>query len=152
VALCAFFGSFRKGELLSKKKNTSDATSTLLTKDLVYDEHTQPIKVFLESPKSGNPQGENAYLFTFPDEAVCPISSILKYRQWQQQRGLLKDDLPFFRFRSGRSITSKRFNTILKQIFPPATGRYIIGHSFRPSLISSAANLPSIVNDPHIQG
>jgi hypothetical protein len=35
VAVCAFFGSFRIGELLSKKKNTFDATSTLLTKDCI---------------------------------------------------------------------------------------------------------------------
>jgi hypothetical protein len=152
VAVCAFFGSFRIGELLSKKKNTFDATSTLLTKDCTYDEYTQSIKIFLKSPKSGNPQGEYTYLFPFPEVTYCPISTVLRYTQCQRENGMLKDDLPFFRFQSGRAITGKKFNAILKRIFPPSSGRYIIGHSFRPGLISAAANLPSIVNDPHIQG
>jgi len=152
TAICAFFGSFRIGELLSKKQKTFDNTATLLTTDIQYNSYTQSVKVHIRSPKNRNPQGVYNYLFPFPDPNFCPVNSILRYIAMQKQAKIYTETLPFFRFKSGRLITTKKFNVILRTIFPPSTGLYIVGHSFRPGLISSAANLPDIVNDPHIQG
>jgi hypothetical protein len=70
----------------------------------------------------------------------------------QEQQGLYDPDKPFFRFLSGRNITVKKINKMLAKIFPPTTQLKISGHSFRSGLISSAANFPDIVNDPHVKG
>ncbi len=59
---------------------------------------------------------------------------------------------PLFRFRSGRNITTKKVNKFLHQIFPKQKGFNITGHSFRSGLISSAANVPDLINDTHVKG
>ncbi len=70
----------------------------------------------------------------------------------QDSQGISDPEKPFFRFSSGRNITTKKINKMLRKIFPHATNQKISGHSFRSGLVSSAANFPDIVNDPHIKG
>jgi hypothetical protein len=57
-----------------------------------------------------------------------------------------------FRWKSGKCVTIKKVNKVLAHIFPPKEGVKITGHCFRSGLISSAGNLPDVVNDTHLKG
>jgi hypothetical protein len=151
-SLVAFFGSFRLGELLSKKTRTFDKTSTLLKKHIIQATTTTSWEVWIQSPKSKLPQGETVTLFPFPNQKYCPVFFLNKLDRQQRKHDLNKDDLPFFRFQSGRNITVKKMNKFLTRIFTPEGKEYIRGHSFRSGLVSSAANYPDLINDAHIKG
>jgi len=152
VCLTAFYGSFRIGELLAKKQSKFDKTTTLLTKNVKYEEENNVWSIFIKSPKTGNKQGENVYLFPVGKKDFCPVEALKKYVNLQTKIGLYREDLPLFRWQSGRCITIKKINKVLARIFPPRKGIKITGHCFRSGLISSAGNLPDIVNDTHLKG
>jgi hypothetical protein len=152
LCLTAFYGSFRLGELMAKKQNKFDKTTTLLAKNVKYDDINDLWTIWIKSPKTGNKQGENVYLFPVPRKDFCPVEALKKYINLQTRKGLFKDDLPLFRWQSGRCMTIRKVNKILARIFPPHKGIKITGHCFRSGLISSASNLPDIVNDTHLKG
>lgn len=152
ICLVAFFGSFRLGELLSKKSKSFDKKSTLKGKHVNFHKKSKHWSIWIKSPKSNNPQGEKVYLFEFGDKEFCPVQTLHMYQTMKENYGLSDKKLPFFRFVSGRNITTKKVNRFLKKIFPPGRGYNITGHSFRSGLISSAANVPDIINDTHIKG
>jgi hypothetical protein len=152
LCLTAFYGSFRLGELTAKKQSKFDKTTTLLNKHVAYDEKNNVWTVWIKSPKTGNKQGENIYIFPVPQKDFCPVEALKKYINLQAKKNMYEPNLPLFRWQSGRCITVKKVNKILKRIFPPHKGVKITGHCFRSGLISSAGNLPDIVNDTHLKG
>jgi hypothetical protein len=148
----AFFGAFRLGELLAKTKTTFDKTTTLLTKHISFQQNTNAWTIWIRQPKSKNPQGETVFLFPFNNTQFCPVNAMCTYIQLLQNCSLYHPDMPVFRFQSGRNITIKTVNALLAKLFPVALGYKVTGHSFRAGLVSSAANYPDIINDPHVQG
>jgi hypothetical protein len=152
VSLTCFFGSFRPGELLAKKTKTFDKMSTLLNKHVRFDEVSNTWHFWVKSPKTGNPQGESVYLFPYSTPQFCPVYTLNKYVRLLKENHLFSPNLPFFRFRSGRNITVKKLNVILAKFFPLKNKKKLTAHCFRSGFISSAANLPDVVNDPHIKG
>jgi hypothetical protein len=152
VCLIAFYGSFRLGELTAKKEHKFDKTATLLTKNAVYDDKNNIWTIWIKSPKTGNTQGENVYLFPVPQRRFCPVEALKKYINLQIRANVYNADLPLFRWYSGKCITIRKVNRVLSCIFPPRKGVKITGHCFRSGLISAAGNLPDIVNDTHLKG
>jgi integrase len=152
LCLVAFYGSFRLGELLAKQPKNFDKTTTLLTKHVTYDDKNNTWTIWIKSPKTGNAQGENVYLFPVPQKDFCPVEELKKYVNLLVRTGKYNTDLPLFRWKSGKCVTIKKVNKVLAHIFPPKEGVRITGHCFRSGLISSAGNLPDIVNDTHLKG
>ena len=152
LCLVAFYGSFRLGELMAKKEGKFDKTTTFLTKHATYDREKNVWTMWIKSPKSGNAQGENVYLFPVHSHKFCPVRVLRKYVKQKACKGLNDPQLPFFRWNSGTNITIKKVNSILRHIFPLCKGVKITGHCFRSGLISSAGNLPDVINDTHIKG
>jgi hypothetical protein len=152
VCLVCFFGSFRPGELLAKRSKVYDRTANLLTKQVKFDRTSNTWHFWVKSPKTGNPQGESVYLFPFWDPSFCPVYTLNKYVRLLNENHLFSPELPFFRFKSGRNITTKKLNTILAKFLPLRGNKKLTAHCFRSGFISSAANLPDVVNDPHLKG
>jgi integrase len=75
LCLTAFYGSFRLGELMAKKQNKFDKTTTLLAKNVRYDDSNYLWTIWIKSPKTGNKQGENVYLFPVPRKDFCPVEA-----------------------------------------------------------------------------
>jgi hypothetical protein len=152
VSLVCFFGSFRPGELLTKRTGKFDKTTNLLGKYVRFDGTSNTWHFWIKSPKTGNPQGESVYLFPFSNPLFCPVYTLNKYMRSLQENHLFSPDLPFFRFESGRNITIKKLNAILENFLPLKGNKKLTAHCFRSGFISSAANLPDEVNDPHLKG
>ncbi len=110
------------------------------------------MQIWLRTPKSNLPQGETVLLFPHPNVEYCPVAGFKRFKNMQVKQGLSDPNKPVFRFASGRNITGKKINKMLKKLFPTSTGLKISGHSFRSGLISSAANYPDIISDPHVKG
>ena len=152
VCLVCFFGSFRPGELLAKRSKVYDRTANLLTKQVKFDRTSNTWHFWVNSPKTGNPQGESVYLFPFWNPSFCPVYTLNKYVRLLNENHLFSPELPFFRFKSGRNITTKKLNAILAKFLPLRGNKKLTAHCFRSGFISSAANLPDVVNDPHLKG
>jgi hypothetical protein len=152
VCLVCFFGSFRPGELLAKRSKVYDRTANLLTRQVKFDRISNTWHFWIKSPKTGNPQGESVYLFPVEDPSFCPVYTLNKYVRFLNENHLFSPELPFFRFKSGRNITTKKLNTILAKFLPLRGNKKLTAHCFRSGFISSAANLPDVVNDPHLKG
>jgi hypothetical protein len=152
VCLICFFGSFRPGELLTKRTKRYDKTANLLTKHVKFDKTSNTWHFWIKSPKTGNPQGESVYLFPFSEPLFCPVYTLNKYVRLLKKNHLFSPELPFFRFKSGRNITIKKLNSILGRFLPLKGNKKLTAHCFRSGFISSAANLPDVVNDPHLKG
>jgi hypothetical protein len=152
VCLICFFGSFRPGELLTRRTKRYDKTANLLTKHVKFDKTSNTWHFWVKSPKTGNPQGESVYLFPFSEPLFCPVYTLNKYVRLLKKNHLFSPELPFFRFKSGRNITIKKLNSVLARFLPLKGNKRLTAHCFRSGFISSAANLPDVVNDPHLKG
>jgi hypothetical protein len=145
AAMCvAFFGSFRIGEILSKFEFSFNPIETFIWKNVKFLED-ESVLIITNVTKNRTPGGESVSLFKFHG-SVCPISALKNL----QKASLCENDLPVFRFESGKLLTQKNFNLILTECLTPHFGskaKDFSGHSFRsglPSALSSCERFASV--------
>ena len=140
VSCICFCGSFRVGELLSKRANTIDPDVDLLKRDItvatrmVGKKKRRILEVCLKSPKEAksNPVPIKVEVFEMPSR-FCPVTAYLNY---VDQVGVKREDNAAFRLPfSGAAYRHQRFNLDLKRLLKPHV-RYgsVSGHSFRAGL------------------
>ena len=159
VATVAFYGSFRLGELLSKKATSFDPSTSLTIQDIQYikagskpEVSKDMFMVKVKSPKVTRVGGsDNIPLFSFKHDPekfqYDPVTERKTYLKMLAnhgtdkktgKKGMLDGNLPVFRLSSGNCLRKSRMNKLLKEIFAPLLlpGEYILGHSFRAGLVS----------------
>ena len=146
VALLAFFGCFRVGELLGREATKVDPLNDLLKKDvwvtrkLIKGRLTKILHVRLKSSKESRDtfRGVVVEVFEHFGADLCPVVAWEKYRDFV---GRSNPEAPAFRVSSGNGYRHSRFNSELKTILAPTLKGYgrITAHSFRAGLATLLA-------------
>ena len=143
----AFAGTFRCHELLARNSNSFDPKYTLLGRDLkiksikVNKEVISIIQVNIKSEKTDR-VGVNTVVDVYENGgALCPVKALIK---WKAVSKAQDDDLPAFRWESGKPLTGGDFNKALKALLSrhfDYNKSKISGHSFRAGLPTLAGSL-----------
>jgi hypothetical protein len=135
------------GELLPRGENTDRPEETLLWRDVkIYEDRAL---ILIKCSKNKTDGGESVDIFQFPGHGVCPLSSIKRLRELSGG----KENLPVFSFQSGIGLTTRTFNSLLRQLLEPVLGadsRLISGHSFRSAITSSLARFPQLSSSTEV--
>lgn len=139
VALLAFWGSMRMGELLQGSLGF-DKIRTLSWSRIQSEDNDHAI-IFLALPKTATRQnGQIVDIFSFPLPELCPIHNLNRLAEMNLARRGIKASQPVFALSSGNVLTMKKMNETLKNTLDicfPNIGHFTC-HSFR-------AGLPSIM-------
>ena len=140
VATTAFMGSFRIHELLCKNVNSFDPSFTLLHEDIklksimIGTELTEILQINIKSEKS-NKTGSNTIVDVYASGGIlCPVKA---YKKWKTHSHPNPTGMPVFRLSSGKPLTGKKFNEILKLNLNKHltyTEDTLSSHSFRAGL------------------
>ena len=146
VALLAFWGCFRVGELLGQEATKVDPLNDLLKRDvwvtrkLIKGRLTKILHVRLKSSKESRDmfRGVVVEVFEHYGAELCPVAAWERYRDFV---GRSNPDAPAFRVRTGNGYRHSRFNNELKAILAPTLRGYgrITAHSFRAGLATLLA-------------
>ena len=151
VCTTAFFGSFRLGELLSKKEESFNPNDTLLWKDvkILSQDH---MLIHVKTPKSRAKEGEFVDLFSIEGHNVCPVKGMAALKSLKSDTA---DDTPVFMFSSGKCLTQSSLNNLIAGLLLPhlgAASKQISGHSFRAAIPTVLAKHPELANCWEIMG
>ena len=142
VATLAFFGSFRVGELLSKKANSIDPEVDLLLRDVrivrrvVNKVKMELLEVSLKSPKEATANIQSIKVEVFENDT--PLCLVKAFKEYVRVVGVNRGDSAAFRLPVlGLAYCHTRFNQDLKRLLSKHV-RYgkFSGHSFRSGLSS----------------
>jgi hypothetical protein len=154
AATTGFFGTVRMGEILASAEKSFSPGSDLLWED-VRCSSKNSLLLHLKNPKSGFPGGEKVDLFEFPGYDCCPVQALRNLRAKQIEAGFTAENLPVFRFSSGKNLTCSIMNKTLADLLPDfhVPGRDTIScHSFRAGIPSVLAMFPDLVTSDQIKG
>jgi len=143
--LLAFYTSCRMGELVSVAELTFDSTCTLLWSHIHFLSDNHGATIHLTYTKTKRFAGETVEIFSFGLSNFCPVLNLLKLKHMQKDMGFYRPDFPVFRFSSGRFVTGRKVNQILKAFTNTMykdLDLNITGHSFRSSIPTILATLP----------
>ena len=135
VALLAFWGALRIGEILCPLAGAFDEQSSLLMSDVSISQKVT--KLWIRSPKKCSPTGDIIEIFPVPDVTLDPIKAVVYF---YEQRVKLHGSIggtPFFIEEDGKCFTKRKFNKILVDLFKPFltdNRDKLTGHSFRSGL------------------
>ena len=146
LAPLAFSGAFRIHKLLARKMSTLDPQITLLGKDVnlketqVGKEKVSYIQVLIKSEKKDR-IGAGVIVDVY--ESGGQIWLVKAFKKWQKTT-ISKRNRPAFRLASGKPLTDKMFNEMLRKLL----GKHLVGykrkvtsHSFRAGLVSLMGKL-----------
>jgi hypothetical protein len=154
AATTGFFGTVRMGEILASAEKSFSPSSDLLWQDVRCSSPTS-LLIHLKNPKSGIPGGEKVDLFEFPGYDCCPVQALRNLRAKQIAAGNTAENLPVFRFSSGKNLTCSIMNRTLAALLPDfhVPGHDTITcHSFRAGIPSVLAMFPDLVTSDQIKG
>jgi len=153
AATAAFFSSARLGELLATAATSFDPVADLTWADVRFDE-SGSVLLHLKVPKSGDRDGEFLDLFPFPGYGCCPVKALQALRTKQTAAGLEMGRDPVFRFRSGKNLTPRLFNSVLASLLSDicGSGNVISCHSFRAGVPSTLSMFPELANSDDVKG
>ena len=145
IAVTAFHGSFRLGELVSRYATSFDSQFTLLCEDVSSSKIPFPdgslVGCFSFKIKSPNVdrvgRGDLVEVFEV-DSRLDPVSALSHYKDLLLQRGWLVPDKPFFRKDNGSCLTKDHVNRFLRDKFSSllSPDEVLSCHSFRAGVSS----------------
>jgi hypothetical protein len=133
------------GELLPPDDFSYDPNSTLLWEQVDF-RRDGGILLHVRLPKVSKKEGEFLDLFPFHDKTCCPVMALKKLLLMQNKQGSLKLNLPVFRFPSGRNLTQKCLNAVLKTMLGDIYKQGIDSitcHSLRSAIPTALHEAPS---------
>ena len=147
VMTMAWSGSMRIHELLSRKKGSFDAQSTLVWKDVKFTKvkiekkEVETIVLHVKSPKIDRVGAGDDIAMSKLGNFMCPLSAFYKYREeigHKEEAGM-----PVFRVKSGACFTGADLNQKLKLLIgdlgDKIPGKVVTSHSFRAGVASEMA-------------
>ena len=135
VALLAFWGALRIGEVLCPLSGAFDGKSTLLVSDVSIS--SGKIKLWIRSPKRCTPTGDVVEVYSVQDAALDPVRAVMHFWNQRQKIHGKEADLPFFVEEDGRNFTKRKMNKLLHELMDPFMTDVrdkLTGHSFRSGL------------------
>jgi hypothetical protein len=144
----AFCGAFRLGELLGNDTVNFDKFSSLLWEDVKLSPDSAKFRI--KSAKVRGPPGNSVFLFSIPDQNLCPVTALARLRRSIQNLGLATEGNPVFRATGGKLLTKKVFLQIVNGVWENK-GFTITGKSFQTGLPSAMENFPKFFRDSHVK-
>ena len=144
LCVVAFHGSFRLGELLTRRPNQFDPNYALLGRHIVSSPtiinnvSSSFLEITLTSSKCSPTSSTVVDVYPTGSD-ICPVKAYTKLLNQQ----ILNQDLPAFRLYSGKNLTPALFNKKLKfwlTSFIDFSAFSVSGHSFRagiPTILAS---------------
>ena len=135
VALLAFWGALRIGEVLCPLAGAFDEQSSLLVSDVRISQKVT--KLWIRSPKKCTPSGDIIEVFPVPDSSLDPIKAVLNFYEMRKHIHGDEAGVPFFIEEDGKCFTKKKFNKLLRTLLDPfilGDRDKLCGHSFRSGL------------------
>jgi hypothetical protein len=109
----AFFSSARMGELLSPEEFSFDPTTTLQWGQVIF-RRENGVLIHIRQPKTASKEGDFLDLFPFTDRTCCPVLALRKLHSLHNEWGMYDKTMPVFRFPSGKNLTLRCLNKVLK--------------------------------------
>jgi hypothetical protein len=103
------------GELLSPEEHTFDPTTTLLWSQVLFRKDSS-ILLHIRIPKIPSKEGDFLDLFPFTDKTCCPVMALKRLFLMQNEMGILCKNMPVYRFPSGKNLTLKKLNMVLREL------------------------------------
>ena len=135
ACVLAFWGCFRLGEILAKKRGSFDRYSDLLWKDVNI--RAGRVEITLKSSKTSTSKPVDVILAKIPEKGICPFRAMKSLKHGHRKKGLYEKGLPVFRLEGGEILTKAKF---LNEIGAKRLG--ISGKSFRSGIPTLLAHLP----------
>ena len=147
-----YFGSFRASELLTKTAHAFDPSSTCSWADIIFKTKSK-MSIRVKNPKTMAGKSEMIDLFAFPDKHFCPIRAMKKLKKSAKKAGFFQQNLPIFRFESGKCLTISNLSDIVKKLLKKSKFKNlkISAKSLRSGIPSDLENYPDLFNDLHIK-
>ena len=140
ACLCAFWGSFRMGEIVSGRACTA-TFHTLRWDAISFPLGGSGVNIFIHSPKSSkDPRGQVSFLASHPDQRYCPVFSLKKLHTLSSS----SSKSAVFILSSGKLVHLKLIQSLLDELtslFPNVKGHFSC-HSFRAALPTAMASHP----------
>ena len=153
TALClGYFGSFRASELLTHLQNSFDPSANCLWSDLNFVSDSK-VSVTIKNPKMSGNKPEKIDLFAFPIKTFCPIQALVTLKRSSEKNKCFHQDLPIFRFASGKFLTTSALSGILKKLLTKSKfkNKKISAKSLRSGVPTDLENNPDLFDDLHIK-
>ena len=135
VALLAFWGALRIGEVLCPLSGAFDEKSTLLVSDVSLS--SEVTKLWIISPKKCSPTSDVVEVFPLQEKALDPIRAVMYFWKLREKVHGTRADLPLFLEEDGKNFTKKKLNKLLHELMDPFLTDErdkLTGHSFRGGL------------------
>jgi hypothetical protein len=133
----AFWGAFQLGELLGNDTVNFDKFSSLLWEDVQLTPDSAKIRI--KSAKVRGPPGNSVFLFSIPDQNLCPVTALARLGRSEQNLGMATEGNPVLRTSGGKLLTKRVFLQIVNGA-RENKGFTITGKSFRTGLPSAMEN------------
>ena len=142
LALSAYWGLIRLGEILPKKAETFDKTTDLLWENVQIDEEKAVLT--LKFPKVRNKISRSVVLYKVSDSRFCPVGALSDLRKALQKAGLWQNQGPVFIRSSGKALTKNSFLEGVNRILRAKRGdrKFLSGKSFRSGIPSELGEFP----------
>jgi hypothetical protein len=110
ACLISFWGCFRLGEILCKRKENFDRLSNLTWADVKFGKKV--VKIIVKSPKTGKLVWVS--MGKVEMKRFCPVKNVKTLKTLLCSKNMFKDDLPVFRMGSGRNVRPRDLVHLLK--------------------------------------
>ena len=138
----SFYTSCRMGELLCEQE-WENSNKTVLTWKNVKFVNDKECMVYIPYVKTKGFEGKILDIFPIENNSTCPAKALAKLCSLSEV-GKKDLDSPVFTFKSGKGLTTKKFNEIIKKLLYDFEDDFhkISGHSFRAGIPTALANHP----------
>jgi hypothetical protein len=152
AACClGYFCALRAGEMLPKNEKFFDQYSDLLWNDL--NELKDGIRIRIKEPKVPAAGGDLVDVFRIKNKDFCPVRAVKNLKKMQQREGIWSENLPVFRFGTGKNLTVSELSRLIKALLKKTKYRHrnISAKSIRSGLPSDMECRPDLMHDAHVK-
>ena len=131
------------GELVPSYEKSFNPTTTLVWENVKFMENGD-IFMFIPYCKTTGFNGKFVDIFRIEGNKKCPAASLHKLKILVEKNAYFSQNTPVFSFPSGKNLTRKRLNIVLKNLLHDFTDENfkITGHSFRAAIPSALSSFP----------
>ena len=139
----SFFTACRMGELVPFYEKSFDPATTLVWENVKFMENGD-ILMFIPYCKTTGFNGKLMDIFRIEGNTFCPAASLHRLKKLVEKNAYFSQNTPVFSFPSGKNLTRKRLNFVLKNLLYDFTDENSkrTGHSFRAAIPSALSSFP----------
>ena len=147
ASLVAFWGCFRLGEILCKKKLVFDKYTNLLWNNVQWDKSF--VTLTIKSSKTSGAIPVEVKLGKLKHKLFCPYRALKDWQKMCKTKNLFSSQTPVFRKNNGKNVTPQFLMNFIGKSEPNGL---FSGKSFRSGIPSLLALHPELFNTNDLKG